>query len=148
MKWNWGHGITAFIIGFMLFMAILVYKTFTVEFDLVSEDYYAQEMAYEDRMNQVRNLNALGEAPEVLQGNEAIVVKLPEEHLGGSKGTLVFYNPADKESDRLFEFEADQGGILQISKEELTAAYYEVRIQWEYENKAFYHTSDLHLNRQ
>lgn len=148
MKWTWGHGITAFITGFILFMAFLVYKTFTVDFDLVAEDYYAQEIAYEERMTQINNLNALGEAPQVLQDDEAIVVRLPADHLAGSKGTLVFYNPANKDNDRKFDFDVDQGGILRINKAELGAMFYEVRLQWENNNKAFYHASDLHVKRQ
>jgi hypothetical protein len=147
MKLNWGHGITIFITGFILFMGFLVYKTFTIDFDLVAEDYYAKELAYEDRMQQMGNVRDLGETPTVELNSSQVIVSLPDSQRDGSSGTLMFYSPADKSSDREYTFEADKNGVFYVNTEQLPAQFYEVRVQWTNSGNNYYHTSDLHLTK-
>lgn len=147
MKLNWGHGITIFITGFILFMGFLVYKTFTIDFDLVAEDYYAKELAYEDRMAQMSNVRDLGETPTVELTSEQVIISLPESQREASTGTLHFYSPADKSSDREFTFEADKNGVFYVNADQLPAQYYEVRVQWTNSGSNYFHKSDLFLTK-
>ena len=61
MKFNWGHGIAAFI-GFF-FIAIFSFIFFTLQFEtnLVEEDYYPKEIAYQEKIDKMHNTELLKE---------------------------------------------------------------------------------------
>lgn len=48
MKFNWGTGITIFIVLFVVSMSAMVFKASQQNVDLVTEDYYEKELAFQD----------------------------------------------------------------------------------------------------
>ena len=59
MKFTIGHAITIVFISFTVYILSFVYRSFTNEVDLVAEDYYAQEIAYQDRIDHIANAKHL-----------------------------------------------------------------------------------------
>ena len=55
MKFNWGTGITIFFLSFVVFMLFMAYKCFQTDFDLVTEDYYAKELVYQETIKKLNN---------------------------------------------------------------------------------------------
>ena len=55
MKFNWGTGIFISIIIFFIAIFIFLYIAFTNENDLVENDYYPQEIEYQNRIDKVQN---------------------------------------------------------------------------------------------
>lgn len=63
MKFNWGTGIALTLISFVSLMSFMVYKSMQQEFDLVTEDYYAEEIGYQKVIdNKTNALNLKGKA--------------------------------------------------------------------------------------
>ncbi|MGB1317661.1 MAG: FixH family protein, partial [Flavobacteriales bacterium] len=52
---NWGWGISIFYGSFVVFMLGMVTLAFQQDFDLVADDYYEQEIAYQGRIDQMNN---------------------------------------------------------------------------------------------
>ena len=52
---NWGKGIFIFYSLFVVAILSVVYFAFTQEVNLVSEDYYQQEIAYESQIERIKN---------------------------------------------------------------------------------------------
>ena len=46
---NYGRGITIFMIAFIAFIASMVYYAFTKNADLVRDDYYENELLYDQQ---------------------------------------------------------------------------------------------------
>ena len=65
MNLNWGHGIVATIVAFVLMMSFMVYKAVGESFDLVSPDYYAQEIAYQGKIDKLNRSAKLTEKIQV-----------------------------------------------------------------------------------
>lgn len=115
---NWGKGI---IVAFVLFFGViftLAYISMNTEFSLVADNYYEQELAYEDQLVRIRNVNNLAEKPEFSIDRSALKVRLqfPESLAQGIKeGKVKFYRASssrhDKEEalilDKEFGFEQD-----------------------------------------
>lgn len=144
MKFNWGHGITAFLIGFVLFMGYLTYQAFNVQFDLVAEDYYAQELAYETRLDEMRNANKLSADPAIEVTATSVQIQLPEGQ-DLSEGTVVFYDPIADEGDRTFSWTPQQGDSFSFPVSELPSQRYEVRIRWTKAGVDYFHKEDLFI---
>ncbi|MDZ7847906.1 MAG: FixH family protein [Owenweeksia sp.] len=59
MKLNWGTGIAIVLILFAISMGYAVYKAVQQNYDLVTTDYYAEELAYQEKIDQKKNGLAL-----------------------------------------------------------------------------------------
>ena len=55
MKWNWGTGIAITLVLFIGLMSFMVFKSTQQRFDLVSENYYEEELNYQEVIDQKRN---------------------------------------------------------------------------------------------
>ena len=85
MKINWGTAIVVAFVGFISFIMYFVISMSTdkkFDHDLVTEDYYQQELKYQDDINKVENAKKLKVAIDLIEDKE--VAKL----LNYSKGKL------------------------------------------------------------
>lgn len=143
---NWGHGIT---IGFGLFVAYILYFVFTSfgeSIDLVSEDYYAQEVAYQSRIEQKRNAAAVKDEVQVTRKGDEVVLSFPEEWRHAiTHGEVHFFRPSNKALDVKVPLQLDDHSSLHVPADKLVSGRYQVKIYWEADQKAFYIEKDLHI---
>ena len=132
MKWNWGTKIALVYIGFCAFIIFLVVKTFREDVALVSDDYYLQEIIYQDRIDEITNAASLDYQVEIRQGSEYIEAVFPDS--GTITGQIHFYRPDNERLDRKFDFE----GTALVSKGELAAGRYRMKISWTDSERNFY----------
>jgi hypothetical protein len=75
---NWGKGIVIALTLFIGFISFLVVKIMSQDVDLVSEDYYKQEIDYEARIQKEQNgLNNAAKI-ELIDQEAYVVVQLPD----------------------------------------------------------------------
>ena len=138
MKFNWGTGIALFFTSFVLFIFFMMYKCFQTDFDLVTEDYYAKELAYQNTIDKIKNEKALGESLQVLKSEKGVSLVFPEDHASiGVSGTVQFFRPSDKDLDKTFEFKNEKTALNFPFSNFKTGAY-KVIIDWEANGKSFY----------
>lgn len=82
MKFNWGTGITIVLIAFAIGMGYAVYKAVQQDYDLVTSDYYTEELAYQDRIDEQRNALRLGEPVTLTLSEAGLLLKMPESLKG------------------------------------------------------------------
>ncbi|OYZ47929.1 MAG: hypothetical protein B7Y19_07425, partial [Sphingobacteriales bacterium 24-40-4] len=56
---NWGNKLVVVFVAFALFMGYMVYRALSTKYDLVSKDYYKDELRYQERIDGVKNAVAL-----------------------------------------------------------------------------------------
>jgi len=98
MKLNWGHYI---VIAFILFGAFLTYfmiKGARNQGDLVTEDYYNQEIKYQQRIDATQRAQSIGQI-EVIRSADGICVKFPDEFDNSTTGDLHMYKPDNAKLD-------------------------------------------------
>jgi len=128
---NWGKGIAIFLTVFVLFILGLAYMASTSSFDLEAEDYYAQEIAYQGRIDALTAGSEFSDNFQVQSEGEYIQVILDELMAKDFKaGQISFYRANDSSLDRTFDMEL-KDGIAQFAKSEFVKGNYEVRINWE-----------------
>lgn len=144
MKMNWGKGITLFLAAFIGFMGFLVYKTFQVDFDLVADDYYAQEIAYQDRIDAQHNLAAQQYEPLVRATDSGVSIEVAPSAMRGT-GKVYFYDPTDKTGDRTFELQLDENGSMLVDYAALGAHRYQVKMSWEANGQQYFFETPIDL---
>lgn len=145
MKIGWGTRIAFLYGGFVVLIAMLVTGSMRQDYDLVSNDYYQQELEYQKKIDAGKNQAALS-APVHLHANNAnVILKFPGEFIGKRlSGTVQFYSPADATFDKSFEISADSNSMY-VSRHDLYKASYKVKINWQADGKSYYQESAINL---
>jgi flagellar basal body rod protein FlgB len=102
---NWGHKIiivySAFAAG-ILFMAL---KFSGEKTDLVTPDYYARELKFQQQIDNSRRAESLSEKIKISKANDSLEIKFPTDFSGKKiEGDVEFYFAADKNKDQHQKF--------------------------------------------
>lgn len=129
MKFNWGVGITIVIIAFMTFILSFVYKASQTNTDLTSEDYYEQEINYQQTIEAKNNALNLKNDFKFSQSEEFFIVTFPSSVGSIEEGYIHFYRPENADLDKKFKLELSNG-IMAFPKESLVKGGYHLKISW------------------
>ena len=133
---NWGKGIFIFYGIFMIAILSVVYFSFTQEVNLVSEDYYQQEIAYEAQIDRIKNTEGLIEKPTVVLKHNYVELAFPE---GVSpKGTLLLFRPSDGSKDRRIAIAVGGNGPQQVDFSTQAAGKWIAKLSWSQDQKEYY----------
>lgn len=138
---NWGHKITLAFIAFAAFIFYIVIGSFRQNVDLVTDDYYAQEIAYETKMRQKANFKALTSKPSILVSPKAITINFNGNHV--EAGNIHFYHPSREIFDQNLEIDLNTEGKQTVSREQLVAGLYRVNLTWTGEGKEYFHQETI-----
>lgn len=116
MKINWGKGI---VIAIVLFISFIMYFVVTMttdaryEHDLVTENYYKNELTYQQKINASKNALNLSSAIAFEKTADGISIVLPKELQNTELHAKVFlYRPSDKQLDFELTFSASSNNLL------------------------------------
>ncbi|TVZ23387.1 FixH protein [Dokdonia sp. Hel_I_63] len=133
MKWNWGKGILvamACFMGFILYMVITMSTDDNYSHDLVTEEYYAKEMAYQTEIDAETNArNLVGEITGLRTPEGWLLTFPPSISESTNKGKVFLYRPSNQQLD--FEVPlAISGSNLLIPDNQLIDGRWNIIIEW------------------
>lgn len=138
---NWGHKIVVAFILFAAFIGYMVVKAFQQDIDLVAEDYYAQEINYQQKLNKLSNTAEAGKSVAVKQKGGEVLLTFPDNEATGS---IHFYHPSRKIFDRTFDISLTDR-LQKIDRSELVAGSYRVNITWKTGDEDYYQQSSIYI---
>jgi hypothetical protein len=143
MKLSWGYKIMFVYIAFVAGMGFLVIKASSQKFDLVTKDYYDQELKYQQVINQAANSSRLS-APVTIERNKVeIKISFPNEMKRKKKLVdFYLYYAADAKKDFRRSFELDENEIVQALPVGMKGMY-ELKLSWEAEGVKYYFEQKL-----
>ena len=142
---NWGHKLTLGIVAFMGFIIFLVVSTSLVSTDLVTDDYYEQELKYQDRIDAEENTAGLNGEFVVSSSGDMITIQLPSDFYNLEViGSAHFYRPDNADLDRLFKLRRNSLE-LSVPKSKFKSGTYVLKISCEVDGKDYYHSEELSL---
>lgn len=146
MKINWGTSIVLAFIAFISFILYFVIRMSTdnsANHDLVTEEYYKQELAYQNEIDAVESALAMNASLKLVKSEKGITVLFPEqfnpEHING---TVSLYRPSNKHLDFNFPISLSNAHLL-IPDNSLLDGRWDITIKWNYKDKTFLHKEKL-----
>ena len=140
MKFNWGTGIVIAFIGFIGFIMFFIIKMNTdnkYDHDLVTEDYYAQELEYQNDIDKEKNAETLSKNVTWKKTNTGIVVTFPEVlNEKNITGKVFLYRPSNKQFDFETPISLSSHNLL-IPDNRLLDGRWNIKIDWQY-NGTYY----------
>lgn len=139
MKINWGYRVAILYIGFAGFIIYFVTRSMNEKIDLVTTDYYAQELKYQDKIESTNRNNSF-EQPLTINFNDAgIAVKFPIELKGKSiTGSILLFRPSDNNQDKTIVINPDAAFEQLIPASDLAKGMYRVKVEYQSDGINYY----------
>jgi hypothetical protein len=142
---TWGNKLLIAFILFGTLIGTLVYKCMQQNFELVSKDYYGDELRYQDKIDGVNNANKLS-GIKVIENVTDISIQLPKELNGMAlTGEAWFYCPNNASNDRKIPLNVSDSGTMLIAKNKLAKTKYLLKLNWESGKEKFYNEQSIEL---
>lgn len=138
---NWGNRIVLAFVCFAGFIGYMVTRAFQEDFDLVTEDYYAREINYDQKLLKLSNTKSTGRSVVITQETDHIRVEFPDKY---ADGTIEFYHPSRQLFDKTFEINLREG-VQRIAKVDLVRGNYRVNISWKADGGDFLQESKIFI---
>lgn len=141
---NWGNRILLVFLVFATGIFYLVYRSMHVNYELVTKEYYKDEIRYQDIIEATKRASALSKQIAISQSAAVITVQLPDEMKNQKvTGVMWFYCAADETKDRHISLQLDQDGAQQIAKQNFVPGSYVVKFDWTSSNIRYYAEESL-----
>lgn len=142
---NWGYKIVMIYVLFVAGIIFMVFKSATQTVDLVTSDYYEQELVYQDKIDQAGRAAKLSSdlLYTINAGNIDIV--FPEEMHGKNvQADVMLYCPSDKRKDLARSFNTNDGQ-LQFGFPKSYNGQFEVKVNWKVDGITYYSSNKMFI---
>lgn len=133
---NWGKSIVLSFVFFAVFIGLLVAVCVRQDIDLVSKNYYAEELEYQQQIERISNTAQLTQRPTVHVVNGMIEVKFDQPGEIGD-GKLMLFRPSDERMDKQFDMWGE-GGIQRFDVRSLPGGMYRLKMRWTMSGREYY----------
>jgi hypothetical protein len=137
LKFNWGAGIAVSYLGFVALILMLVVMSMRQKIDLVTNEYYTQELKFQTQISKTQRAHALAEPLRWNVTDEAVTITYPNEKAGFVSGSVRFYCPSDASNDRTFEVKATDNKQV-IPTESVPAGRYFLQVDWKQGSETYW----------
>ncbi|MCT8340686.1 FixH family protein [Flavobacteriaceae bacterium TK19130] len=147
MKINWGTGIAIGIVLFIAFIMFFVIRMSTdsqYDYDLVVEEYYQKDLAYQSEIDAEKNLTLLSGTISGEKTDKGYLLTFPQEMVNNKKldGTVFLYRPSNKQLDFLLPLKLSSTQLL-IPDERLLDGRWNITIAWDQDGKSFLYRDEI-----
>lgn len=133
IRLSWGTGIVIAMVSFMIFILSFVYKSIAMkeyQHELVSEDYYHDELHYQEEIDKMDNAKILKNDIELKNSKEGISIIFPDElNEKDISGTIYFQRLSNEKLDFSEEIVLSDHKQL-ISSDKLVSGKWIVKVDW------------------
>ena len=146
MKINWGTGI---VIAFVLFISFIMYFVINMnlnkkyDHDLVTEDYYEQELLHQQEIDKVDNAKDLKENVSWEKNDDGILITFPKNlNYKNITGQVFLYRPSNKKLDSEINISLSNHYLL-IPKTQLLDGRWNIKVDWKYDGKSYLYKESI-----
>jgi len=147
MKLNWGAGIAILYSGFVAMILVLVGMSASQKIDLVTDNYYAEELRFQDKINKTERAKALDDPLTWEVNAKGISIHYPksfsEKNLGGK---INLYCPSDDSKDLLFQVNSTNNTQF-IPSSKIPDGRYYLQIDWKNGEETYWNEDLIVINR-
>lgn len=139
LKWNWGTGIALVYSAFAISIILLVINSFSKKIDLVTPDYYAKELKYQQQIDKINAARNLPEAATWNVNSMSIDITFPAEFDASQlSGEITLFKPSNDLSDKTFKIVTNAENIQSIPTSGFEKGMYKMKVDWKHGSKAYY----------
>ncbi len=141
---SWGNKLLIAFIAFGCMIGYMVYKAVETPTNLVSDEYYKDELKFQDRIDASNNAKKL-DSVQVVQNGGTVSITLPAAMKGTSiTGEAYFYSKTDPNKDKRLTLSTDSLSTS-FNKDELPRGNLLLKLSWQSGNENYYVEKQIDL---
>ncbi len=145
MALHWGHGIAIFYSFFVCTVVIVLVKSTGFDNSLVTEQYYARDINYQQEFDRRSNSQQLGEAgPRVDCTAGVCRLSFLPEMAPDVSGSLLLYRASSQRFDRTLALKLDTAGGMDLPLTGLPPGRYQAILEWSAGGTRYYDELDMY----
>lgn len=134
---NWALGVTAIYGGFVLFLIGFFVISTLNKVDLVEDNYYDKEIAYQQHIDKVRRTKALASPMIWKRERETLILQFPKE-INAVKGSVKLYRPSNSGRDVVIPIRMDMERMQSIPLNKMEKGLWRMQINWQTDSASYY----------
>lgn len=142
MNWGWSLAIASML--FMAYILFFVVRAQQNRVELVSDNYYQQELDYQSRIEAQKNSVEYKDSVSMTIFPDKIELRVPPD-LAESTGEIEFYYPASQRQDFKEVLSTDALGIQQFDRNKFASGRAEMRLKMEKNGKKYFFHKSLYI---
>jgi len=135
---NWGYRIVFSFVVFIGIIITMVVISMNQDINLVAEDYYKQEIAYQDQIDRMKRTSSLEKQPEVHYDREASLITIDVFSNDVEEGDILFFRPSDANQDKKVAFPGGGQGKVVIPVKGWSDGLWKIKMQWSVSGQQYY----------
>ncbi len=143
---GWGWNVALLYTFFVAMIITLVVSSSRQKIDLVSKDYYKDELLYQQVLDAGKNQAQLQGSVVIHAGEDSVFIEFPNEFKTRVlTGDVRFYAAVNKEWDYACKVHTGENRIA-IHRQLLHKTPYTIKVSYSVDEKPYYYESNLDLN--
>lgn len=135
---SWGYKVLLMYLVFVSGILLMVFGSSSQKFDLVTDDYYAKELKYQAKIDEMGRVGALSAPVKCEYRDNSVWVEFPGDFEGKKlTGEALLYRPSDEKKDIRQQF-AIQDEPLIIFLPQGAKGLYELHLNWQQGGVSYY----------
>ncbi|MBU6159043.1 MAG: FixH family protein [Bacteroidetes bacterium] len=142
---SWGKKIISGYLLFVIGILFLVVMSMRQSQDLVTKDYYDQELVYQDRLDEINRADSIENAVTIDYANQAVSIQFADTFKNARlTGNVWIYCPDDATKDLKKAFSLTAGNTLLLIPCK-TVGFRRVKVSWQSSGISYYKEKDLFI---
>ncbi|MCS6818614.1 MAG: FixH family protein [Chitinophagales bacterium] len=142
---HWGWGIAIAYSAFALSILFMVFLSTRHKTELVTPNYYEEELKYQERINRIENTRKLKEPLKWEIEGKQVKLIFPKELSGRPSAKILFYKPNNSALDFTISCTADDNGLCFMDAGRLTSGIYHMQIEWQSGQTEYYNEAVINI---
>ena len=143
---NFGGKIVILYLSFVALILTLVFNCYSMDVDLVSTDYYAQEINFQQKINATNNEKDLKSSITHVINGKSVILSIDSALLSNDfNGTITFFRPSDSKKDVSLKMNFTNNEQV-IDAKELIHGAYKLQLSWTSNQKKYFKEDVIFIN--
>ena len=144
---SWGTKIIVVFSVFVVLMMTLVYKSYQTKFELVSKDYYKEELEYQNVIDASKNSADLSVKLDIVQTERDFKLVIPDSlKTADIVGDEHFYCPYNSQNDMKFALKIKEDGTIIFDNSQLKGGRYILKLKCNLNGKSYFIEKDVNIS--
>lgn len=147
MKISWGVRIAVLYISFVIMIIAMVIFSLTRDIPLVKENYYEEEIKYQQQIDRLERTKTLSGEIKYKQIDGELIIIFPKEcDVKNVKGDILLFRPSDEKKDFKISLSlgAEREHTINITK--LDKGFWRIKLNWKMNGVEYYDESHFYIN--
>lgn len=126
-------------VAFAIFILSMVFRSFQSPVDLVSKDYYAQEIKYQTQIEKIKRSEDFQKKIQFFPTKNTLKIQFPDSlEYTKLKGKAHFFRPSNLELDFSVPFQLENQNLILDKLETLQKGAWIIRLDFEYAGTEYF----------